>query len=184
MSQSYLPTSELPERLLKFTVESLGWCMKESETSAQTIMHAIESLLKKTERVASISSESLNALVSLKDTLGQHFAEEQKIKPVEHLLESLEALSREHKEVGVVIEPIIEALQFQDLLRQNLENIIKMMTQWIDLRGRSSGKVTTMLELGEVLLKCTTTVAERDVVRQFITGLPSEESVEAKVAMF
>lgn len=184
MSQSDLPTSVLPERLIQFMQLSLGWCSAESQASAQTIMQAIEALLKKTERVASISSESLSVLATLQGTLSRHFAEQEEIKPVKNLVDSLGALSREHKEVGGMIEPIIEALQYQDRLRQNLENMTKLMRLWMDLRTKAPVEFCTNVSVGEKMLACMTTVDERNIIRKYIPELPPEESIEGQVAMF
>jgi hypothetical protein len=78
----------------------------------------------------------------------------------------------------------VEALQFQDLLRQNLENMIKLTTAWIDLRARAHTQMMSSSEIGEALLKCTSTVDERNIIRRFISGLPPEEALEGRVAMF
>ena len=184
MNQIDITTAELPERLMHFMKESLGWCVTESENSTQLVMQAIDGLLKKAERVASVSTESLKALSTLKDAFGRQSADQAREKPVEHLLESLEALSQEHREVSGIIGPVVEALQFQDLLRQNLENMIKLTAAWIELRARAHTQVLTPADIGEALLKCTSTVDERNVIRRFIEGLPPEEALEGRVAMF
>lgn len=184
MNHSGITTAELPERLVHFMKESLGWCVTESENSTQMVLQAIEGLLKKSERVSSISSESLKALGTLKEAFGRQYADKVKEKPVEHLLGSLEALSQEHREVSGVIGPVVEALQYQDLLRQNLENMVKLTAAWIELRARAHTQVMSPAEIGEALLKCTSTVEERNVIRRFIHGLPPEEALEGRVAMF
>jgi hypothetical protein len=89
MNQNEITTSQLPERLLHFMKESLGWCVTESENSTQMVMQAIDGLLNKSERVSSISSESLKALGTLKEAFGREYADKVREKPVEHLLGSL-----------------------------------------------------------------------------------------------
>ncbi len=184
MNQSGITTAELPERLLQFMKESLGWCVSESEKSTQMVMQAIDGMLKKAERVASISSESLKALTTLTEAFGRHYADQAREQPVENLLGSLEALSQEHREVSGVIGPVVESLQYQDLLRQNLDNMIKITAAWIELRARAHAQVISPTEIGEELLKCTSTVEERNIIRRFIQGLPPEEALEGRVAMF
>jgi hypothetical protein len=179
-----ITTAELPERLLHFMKESLGWCVAESENSTQLVMQAVEGLIKKAERVSSVSAESLKALGSLKDAFARQYADKVQEKPIEQLLVSLEALSQQHREVSDIIGPVVEALQFQDLLRQNLENMIKLTAAWIDLRARAHSQVMSPTDIGEALLKCTSTVDERNIIRRFIDGLPPEEALEGRVAMF
>lgn len=178
---------QLTERMQKFTDESLSWCSKESELATSRVTEAIELLLKNTKRVSSISKESLECLQNLRKSINTQFAAGSKDKkpPVSTLIKSLEVLSSEHNEIDSVIHPIIQSLQFQDRMRQNFENMVRMLPIWLEYRKNAGAHVSAeeQARFAEALCKVTTMKAERDVVRQFVPGGP-EEVVVAPVLMF
>jgi hypothetical protein len=87
--------------------------------------------------------------------------------------------------VQSVIQPIIQALQFQDKLRQNLENAVRMLPAWMEFRKDLPMQITQekLQEFGKVLMTKTTMISERDVIRAHIDGLAPEAEI-APVIMF
>lgn len=176
---------QLVERLHVFSQKTLEWCAQESEVSTARVTEAIDLLLKNTARVSQISSESLAALKGMQKTLSLRVEEKPTREGFARLISDLEVLAREHTEVQNVIHPIIQALQFQDRLRQNLENAVRMLPVWIQFRKGLPSQITPekMQELGKALMAKTTMIAERDVIRAHIDGLQAEP-VAAAVTMF
>ena len=181
-----MTTEQFVERMVKFTDESFTWCSKESEQATARVTDAIELLLKNTQRVSSISQESLAALQGLRKSINLQFSDDKTQKtPVRTLIKSLEVLASEHNEIDSVIHPIIGSLQFQDRMRQNFENMVKMINVWLEYRKKLGPAITAedQLRFAEALFKTTTMAAERDVVRAKIPGAPKEEA-SAPVLLF
>ncbi len=187
-----LSHQELLERFQSFSHASLQWCIAESEASTSAVSSAIDQLMAKAERVSKISAAGLVALKAAKRTLDQHKGPA-KYNPVaiNSLIKSLQGLSREHEEVRGIINPIIENLQYQDRLRQRLENISKMTHYWTTFRkpvaagGGAGGPVECdFLGFAQGLAKLTTSVEERDILRRHFKELPTETRVEDSVTLF
>lgn len=167
--------SQLVDRYQKFTEASLTWCSKESEESTTRVSGAIDGLLKDTARVSALSEESLFAIEGMHSKLQLHLS---KGASIHDLIKALQQLAQENDEVKNVIHPIIESLQFQDRLRQNLENISRMIPIWLEWREKDLSP-EKMVEFGEALGKATTMKEERDFIRNHISGMPEEEEQDS-----
>lgn len=165
-------------KLVAFSEQSMKWCSKEAEVSAEATGNVLSMLLTDATRVSKMSAETLAAL----DTLKAQLQIASKLVPDERtrsIVGTLKSLSAQHLEIGEFATPIIETLQFQDRIRQNMENLAKMIKIWMLDRemelepGNLSADAAKAF--GERLLKATTMQSERDVVRKFISGLPEEQ---------
>jgi hypothetical protein len=179
-----LTIDQLVERLHVFSQKTLEWCAQESETSTARVTEAIDLLLQNTARVSQISAESLEAIKGLQKAISLRFGDRSRENFVA-LIKNLEELCGEHEEVQSVIQPIIQALQFQDKLRQNLENVVRMLPAWIEFRKSLPMQIAPekLQEFGKLLMTKTTMISERDVIRAHIDGLELEPEV-ASVVMF
>lgn len=191
MSQN-LSHQVLLERFQTFSQASIKWCIAESESSTHSVSVAIDLLMAKAERVSKISAAGLVALKAAKQTLDQQKVPSQYTQvAINSLIKSLQGLSREHEEVRSIINPIIENLQFQDRLRQRLENIGKMTSYWVEKRqtlARSQKQAGSSqqddLAFVQGLAGLTTSVEERDVLRRHFSELPPETRVQDSVTLF
>lgn len=179
-----LSIDQLVERLHVFSQKTLEWCAQESEVSTARVTEAIDLLLQNTARVSQISAESLAAIQGLQKAISLRFGDNSRENFVK-LIKNLEDLAGEHEEVQNVIQPIIQALQFQDKLRQNLENAVRMLPEWIAFRKGLPMQITQekLQDFGKVLMTKTTMISERDVIRAHIDGLATEPET-ASVVMF
>jgi hypothetical protein len=179
-----LTIDQLVERMHVFSQKTLEWCAHESETSTARVTEAIDLLLQNTARVSQISAESVAAIQGLQKAISLRFAERNR-ENFAKLIQNLEELAGEHEEVQSVIQPIIQALQFQDKLRQNLENAVRMLPAWMEFRKDLPMQITQekLQEFGKVLMTKTTMISERDVIRAHIDGLAPEAEI-APVIMF
>lgn len=165
------------EDIKSFTKDSIAWCLNESEQASNKIVQTIDILLQDTKRVSQMSDESLKAVESLKSTLAQSFLPANNLdandarsgRPVLDLITSLRAMVKEHNEIQNIINPILEALQFQDRMTQNLDNCLKMINSWLNYREQvfASGKfdATTEQQFANELYKITTMPEERAVIK-------------------
>lgn len=174
-----LTHDQLIERLRVFTQRTLEWCAKESEDSTAQVTGAIDVLLNNTARVSQISNESLAAIEGMQKAISIHFEGDQGRESLHALISSLQLLAREHAEVQGVIKPIIQALQFQDRLRQNLENMVRMLPIWLEFRKQLPTDVSPeqLRNFGLDLMKVTTMIPERDIIRKHLPKLEPEPGV-------
>ncbi|MBF0443750.1 MAG: hypothetical protein HQK54_17715 [Oligoflexales bacterium] len=168
------------EDLHKFTDASMNWCIRESEKSTMDVTTTIDILLRDTERISKLSENSINAIERFKENLKELMKGRERGDRVMNLLLGLKTLSQEHEDLKSVIEPLIKALQFQDRLRQNLENMSRMMDIWLEMRKtvKETGGYTKEMEieLGTRIGTKTTMKEERDIIRKHIpeATLPEE----------
>ena len=89
----------------------------------------------------------------------------------------------ENRGVDEIVSPIIEALQFQDIFRQHLENLHKSLQLWVEMRIDASekGEDSHLTFFGKCLLKATTMQDEREIIRRHISGLGEEKKAEDMV---
>ena len=174
--------------LLSFTEKSLRWCAEESEKSASGIAEAVQIILNDTERVSHLSEESLAAVKAMKHQLVEGLVKkspEASAAPtngsaMNTLIVTLKSLLDENEDMRNIIDPIIHSLQFQDRLRQNLENLVKHIEPWLEVRE----KIALAGTLNQVdqdafvkkLYDNTTMSEERDLIEKFFpeTERPKE----------
>jgi hypothetical protein len=179
-----LTIDQLVERLLVFSQKTLAWCAEESEVATARVTVAIDLLLQNATRVSEISAESVAAIQGLQKAISGSLVDK-KPENFTKLIQNLGLLAGENTEVHKLIQPIIQALQFQDKLRQNLENAVHMLPVWIEFRRDLPMNISTekLQEFGKALMAKTTMISERDVVRTYIHGLDPEPDA-APVVLF
>lgn len=184
---------EFCQDLQLFSEKSLKWCMDESEQASNKIVHAINLLLEDTERVSALSEESLKAMQAFQSDFVLKVEErdqKQFQKDVHELVLSLEKLCQDHDEVSRMIQPILEALQFQDRLQQNLSNLYKMLVHWLSyrekLKAQGAFDDSSEQEFAQLLYGATTMAEERDLVAaQFPKGQrPKEGASLSEIKLF
>ncbi len=176
---------QLTERLRLFTAASLKWCAIESEQATGRVSQTVGLLLDNATRVTAISQESLKVLQGLRKAIEQQTFDKKKA-PAAELIKSLVTLTSEHEETNSLIGPIIESLQFQDRMRQNFDNMSRMLEVWAQQRQAFGAKPASEEDLqnfGKALMQVTTMASEREVVRRHISGLEPEAAI-APVLLF
>jgi hypothetical protein len=174
--------SKVTTAFVGFVENSTKWCADASESETQIIYTTLDTILADTKRRSSISKQTLEVLTQVQDLLKQHGND------LEGMVEKIRRLTSDQKEVMLLTNPIIEALQFQDRLRQNLENLSKVCKIWDEQQGTLGKdriiKGDALKEFGERCLKAMTSPEEREIVRQFITGLPEEKKATDDLLLF
>ena len=168
-------------KFTEFSEKSMRWCAKQSEDSVEATTTILNILLQDASRVSKMSTDTLQAM----DTFKKAISGTAKMEPDEKtkkIIGALKALSSQHLEISDFASPIIETLQFQDRIRQNMENLAKMTKAWMLQRemevGDNASSADVLKNFGEVLIKCSTMKSERDVVRKSIAGMPEEQVTE------
>ena len=177
-------TMEFVNDVIEFSCQSMDWCAKESEKAAESVSDVLSVLMKDSERISKMSEETIKVLEQFKTQVSE-LAEAGKTS---NLINGLKSLCKDNVEVGEMVYPIIETLQFQDQVTQNMANAVLMLKDWSVMRQDvvKSGVFddAKRVEFGEKLLKSTTMAQEREIIRTFIDGLSEEEEVVDDVMMF
>ena len=169
-------TVTMLNNMIDFTQDVFGNCILDAERSVETLANIINIIFADVTRVSKMSDEALQALQKLQRVLKKNMELE---KGESHsdalpgLLQVLKKLSTENIDIQEHIMPIIEALQFQDRMRQQLENAGKMLFVWRTARmlfptaGMEPEKLS---EFCNQLCKLTTMPEERKALREAILG--------------
>ncbi len=172
---------EYLERLLNYTDACLSATCKEAEKSVEIVAKLLDALTQDIARISSMSQDTVSALQSVRDILRESQSENKTMTAVglRSLAKALSAMHKEHHEISDVIAPLVTTLQFQDRVRQQMENLVKMLRIWMEYRTKNPENTEeNLLEFGSVLGKPTTTDEEREVLKQVFPGLTFSEKID------
>lgn len=162
------------DKFITFCKASLDWCGQESEKSTNMIMDVLGNLSSEVGRIGAMSEESRAALENLKSELKSGEDKEAEAggeNRLYSLSKSIAQINDQFSELGDAVNPIIRALQQQDRISQNMQNIERMMNKWFEVKDQN----LSMIEFGNLLMDCTTMDSERDILHKHIEGLPKKE---------
>ena len=170
----------------KYAASSMAECVKEAEKSVMVAGKILEIITSDVSRVSKMSDDTVNILEDLRKSVeansGPENTNSQMAFPnnrsVRELILTIKGFSKSNSEIQGLLMPIIESLQFQDRVRQQMENVTKMFPTWLKMREElESGQFDglgwedTAAEFGERQLKNTVTPEERDTIQAFIPNL-------------
>ena len=164
---------------------------KESEKSVLMVSRILDIIMSDVSRISKMSEETLKALEEAKQLAeleAQRIREEGGDSTSNEegphkssfgkLNRALALLAKSDVEMQSFVMPIVEALQFQDRVRQQMENTTKMFPSWLQMRKRLEagefadvGSEQALVFFGTELMKFTTTNEERDAICSFIPNL-------------
>lgn len=175
------------ELFKEFTKDSFNWCCVESEKATSRVSEILDFLVEDSDRISQMSEDTLGALDTMKEIIKSLSTDSRDIEKANDLSKALTALSTENTEVRQMLQPMLEALQFQDRITQNMDNIGKMIAVYLDTRrDLLAGNVSEFDEqaFGEKLVSQTTMVEEREAIRAHISGMEAEEKGGGDVLFF
>jgi Glu-tRNA(Gln) amidotransferase subunit E-like FAD-binding protein len=189
-----LPSGELVERFISFTEESLKACSVQAENSVNVVAKILDDIVAESARVSKLSDDTIIALNNVKLLLEHDKFDDDSRKTAQNnahndvlqqIVEALKILGKHNSEVSQFVTPMIESLQFQDRIRQQMENIPKMIRVWLNARRQIDSEFMShedysalQLKFGTELLAVSISEQERVVIRNRIAGLPETESVD------
>ncbi len=168
MTTSVEQYSKFFQDLRNFSDSSLSWCTKQSEDALDLVLKAINELMEDAERISNMSAESLTAVNKLRSTIEVKLNTKDPSKAaIANLITGLKSLCKDQSEIRDIVSPLIEAMQFQDRMTQNINNIKKMIDCWLEVRKSISPDGVTQDEenrFADKLYAFTTMKEERDVI--------------------
>ena len=172
------------QSIINFSKESMLLCANESEKAVGVVGTILDIIAQDAVRVSKVSEDTLIALSGLRDKFNFNARSDEKENlSLSSLISALKKINTENSDIFSFIGPIIENLQFQDRIRQQMENLSKMMEAWDEMR--SSGNFSNekypdfLVEFGTRLLKITKSPEERPIIHSQIPNLPELENISA-----
>lgn len=163
--------------LLDFTKDSMSWCSGESERATMQVSKILDNIMTDSNRVSKISEDTMSAVAKFRDLIDNLDSKNRDVEMANTLVKSLKGIASQDAEVGGLIQPILEALQFQDRITQNMANMKRMIEFWLQSRQSiEKGENLSIQDFGEKLMKLTTMPDERESVRKFIDGLSNDDA--------
>ncbi len=166
--------------LIKYSKDIMVQCVADSDAAVSSMSSVIDMLLKDSGRISKMSADTLAAVRNLEGIVAA-VSNKPTAETLKKLIDALFGFVKENRSVNDVIMPIVEALQFQDSIRQQMENMGKVMEAWSEARLTLGDHPTEaqITEIGAKFLKLTTMISERDIIRRHISGLPHEAAVDS-----
>jgi hypothetical protein len=173
-------TDTFIEDLQTFFKESIDWCTQESERESAHILNTLQAVMEDVKRRSKMSETAEMAfrnaesrLIELRTTTGFNTQE---------VLSELQAMQSDNLEVSNLMNPVIEALQFQDQFAKNLQGINGAINCWFKLiKSRNPSDMTPEETSAFVstLLENLSSPAERNIVRRHFGSTDFESSMDA-----
>ena len=160
----------------RFAKRSVEWSINESEQEIKNITDTLKNVMDDVDRRSKMSKETFELLDNVKDRMKEIF--EQRQISIKQVVKELTDLGSDHREMNELACPLIYALQFQDRMRQILENSAKVADYWLEKRKvfqKAPVSREKLVEFGEDLLSLTTCQEERNIIHKYIRGLPEEK---------
>ncbi|NRA45031.1 MAG: hypothetical protein HRU09_08775 [Oligoflexales bacterium] len=167
---------EFLENFNRFGKRSIQWSIDESENEIKNITDTLRAVMDDVDRRSKMSKETFELLGNVKERMKEVF--EQRQVSISQVVQELTDLGSDHREMSELACPLIYALQFQDRMRQILENSSKIAEYWLKKRkafAKEPFSQEKLLEVGEDLLSLTTCQEERKIIRKYIKCLPEEK---------
>lgn len=191
--RAQMPAIEFTGRFVNFLEGILAKSVAITESATVHIAEVMDNLLKDSERIAHLSEESIRAVKTLRDELLEIAKQPTTGEPpkgtrINHIISALKELSEKDQTVSEHIEPIITALQYQDRITQNFNNLAHFVRIWGNgLVANTEEEVLNLFDpqtgsfdpLGQLLCDKTTMEAERDILRNHFSNLAEQNEIEA-----
>ncbi|MBL4868876.1 MAG: hypothetical protein JKY67_21130 [Pseudomonadales bacterium] len=179
-----LLSEKLKENLLvdieSFTRSTLAWNEKNSSEAIDPILKIIIEVRQTATDTGNISDDSMEALEQIKLVVGA-INRSSKKAATKALLSSIQNRMDVDDTIEELINTVMTSVQFQDRIRQNMENLSKSILSWRSLRDivLDGSELTDekKYDLGTKLLKNMTMNEEREIIRHYIPNLPSGGAV-------
>jgi hypothetical protein len=189
-----ISNSEFASRFISFTEESLKACSVQAEKSVNMVAKILDEIVADSARVSKLSEDTIDALKAVKKFLEVQAAESVDAKTsqkknskevLQQIMDALKVLREHNSDVSQFVTPMIESLQFQDRIRQQMDNLPKMIRVWMKARVQVENDCKSEQEFegfksgfGKDLLAVSISEQERNVLRKHIPGLPEAENMD------
>ncbi len=162
---------ELLDRMFEFSQKSLDDCIEQTQQAFDELLELLNLVTGESADVAYLFSGSDDSFDDIKEILAKYKHDDQ---PGCNLINEIAATQEQHtEEAGTLIQSFMIALQSQDIIRQNIENIGRFHSTWVLFREqiKSQHNPNLNIEFGEQLMNIMTSHAEREIIANNIAGV-------------
>lgn len=175
------------ERMEKFCNNVLKWGTDDSASSVNLILGIVETVQTNAEKSGDISEATKEAFENLGE-IAMGFNNPHKRNTTKIMISLMQNRITANENIRELVQPIMTAMQFQDRIRQNMENLSSMMVLWLKIRAELSQDNCTLddqalEDIGKRLLDNMTMTSERDIIKQHIPQVadhtpPANDDIE------
>lgn len=164
--------------LQNFFKDTIDWCAQESERESANILSTLQAVMEDVKRRSKMSASAELAFKQAESRLSE-------MRSAQHLntedaLQELQALQSDNMEVSKLMNPVIEALQFQDQFAKNLLGINSTIKTWFEWTREHPPSEASAEEVNDLVAKLTANLSsptERNIVRRHFDRTDLEETL-------
>lgn len=164
--------------LQHFFKDTIDWCAQESERESANILITLQTLMEDVKRRSKMSASAELAFKQAESRLSE-LRSAQNFNTAD-VLHELQALQSDNMEVSKLMNPVIEALQFQDQFAKNLQGINSTINTWFNWVGARRPSDLSAEEVDDLISRLTANLsspAERNIVRRHFGRTDFEETL-------
>jgi len=176
-------TNTLMERFFKYSQESLNECIRQTQHAFDELINLLNLVTGESEKVGYLFSEKNESFDDIKNILSQHkTGVDAKAKMLIH--DIAETRVKHSQEAESLIQSFMMALQSQDRIRQNIENMGGFHHHWSTFREKvkSSELFSSTLrqEFANEAMKQMSTESEREAIHNLMPGITLPDNSDAE----
>ena len=176
-------TNTLMERFFKFSQESLNECISQTQHAFDELIDLLNLVTGESEKIGYLFAEKSESFEDIKNILSQHQTGiDVKAKMLIH--EIAETRVKHSQEAESLIQSFMMALQSQDRIRQNIENMGDFHHHWSTFRERIKASALFSLELqqefADEAMRLMSTESEREAIQTLMPGITISDNSESE----
>ena len=164
----------LQERLFEFSQASLNDCVRQTQQAFDELLILLNLVTGESDDVAYLFTDKDETLSDIKAILSKNQTSNNQ-QASKMIGEIASARSKHSEEATELIQSFMVALQSQDIIRQNIENIGHFHHCWSTCRNvmKKNEQVdeSGLLNFGQELVSKMTSLPEKVIIEQFIPGV-------------
>ncbi len=177
--------SVLLERIFEFSHASLNECILQTQHAFDELIMLLNLVTGESKDVAYLFTDQNESLMDIKNILSKN-QQSPKDKQAHNIIKEIAKAREQHsKEANELIQSFMVALQSQDIIRQNIENIGHVYHVWNFYRHtiKAQKQVTSnyLIDFGQDLIGKMTSHPEQVIVEGFIPGVDAGSKGEESV---
>ncbi len=166
--------NELLERLFEFSQSSLDDCISQTQQAFDELLTLLNLVTGESDEVAYLFSGDNDSFNDIKAILSKHASNNG--QQASDIISQIAATREKHnEEAGALIQSFMVALQSQDIIRQNIENIGRFHGTWATFRDKIKDteyhNENLEIEFGQQLMTLMTSHSEREIIEHNIAGI-------------
>jgi hypothetical protein len=167
----------LLERIFEFSYVSLNDCIVQTQQAFDELIVLLDLVTGESSDVSYLFSDKNENLLDIKEVLSNKKNDHSHDQVLNIIKEISEIRAKHSAEAAEIIQSFMVALQSQDIIRQNIENIGHVHQTWDAFRpkvkSQSDLPASDLVDFGQSLIDKMTSHPEHVIIAGFIPGVES-----------